>query len=89
MAVKTALKIRGRWNCGGGIRTLDLWVMSPTSYQLLHPASSRIQQKLNIHPVMGAVNGDPLLFLGKARDGREEGGIGVGKRQVFPIAGGA
>ena len=24
---------------GGGIRTLDLRVMSPTSYQLLHPAS--------------------------------------------------
>ncbi len=23
---------------GGGIRTRDLWVMSPTSYQLLHPA---------------------------------------------------
>jgi hypothetical protein len=23
---------------GGRIRTYDLWVMSPTSYQLLHPA---------------------------------------------------
>ena len=24
--------------CGRRIRTNDLWVMSPTSYQLLHPA---------------------------------------------------
>jgi hypothetical protein len=31
--------------CGGGrIRTCDLRVMSPTSYQLLHPAVCRIQR---------------------------------------------
>lgn len=26
------------FSCGGGNRIPDLWVMSPTSYQLLHPA---------------------------------------------------
>ena len=26
------------FSSGGKIRTYDLWVMSPTSYQLLHPA---------------------------------------------------
>ena len=26
------------YGCGRRIRTNDLWVMSPTSYQLLHPA---------------------------------------------------
>lgn len=26
------------FGCGGRTRTYDLWVMSPTSYQLLHPA---------------------------------------------------
>lgn len=31
--------------CGGGIRTHDLWVMSPTSYQLLHPAMFILQQR--------------------------------------------
>ena len=28
----------GPYGCGRRIRTNDLWVMSPTSYQLLHPA---------------------------------------------------
>ena len=28
--------------CGGRTRTADLWVMSPTSYQLLHPASTEL-----------------------------------------------
>ena len=32
--------------CGGKTRTYDLWVMSPTSYQLLHPAMT----KSNIPP---------------------------------------
>ena|GEM_PF-4701284 len=33
---------------GDRTRTCDLWVMSPTSYQLLHPALS------NMFPKMGA-----------------------------------
>jgi hypothetical protein len=28
----------GTNGCGDKTRTCDLWVMSPTSYQLLHPA---------------------------------------------------
>ncbi len=31
------------FGCGDRIRTYDLRVMSPTSYQLLHPAISDIQ----------------------------------------------
>ena len=29
---------QSRVGSGGRIRTFDLWVMSPTSFQLLHPA---------------------------------------------------
>ena len=32
---------RSKNGSGGRIRTCDLWVMSPTSYQLLHPATNR------------------------------------------------
>lgn len=34
------------FSSGGGIRTRDLRVMSPVSYQLLHPA----MKARNIHP---------------------------------------
>ena len=34
----------GSYCSGGKTRTYDLWVMSPTSYQLLHPAILEAQK---------------------------------------------
>lgn len=41
-----------RCDCGGGLRSRDLWVMSPSSYQLLHsaPIKCRNQGPKRAHP---------------------------------------
>ncbi len=71
---------RVSWCCGGRTRTYDLWVMSPTSYQLLHPAiwerkyiRSLVQSKLLSYfrnPIMkhkaGFVNIIGLPNVGKS-----------------------
>ena len=36
---KTQIRICAFLVAGAGLERCDLWVMSPTSYQLLHPAS--------------------------------------------------
>jgi hypothetical protein len=47
----------GFGSSGGKTRTYDLWVMSPTSYQLLHPAilrhksrTNRVKNQINCKP---------------------------------------
>ncbi len=45
-----ALMVSG---CGSQTRTDDLWVMSPTSYQLLHPASMNTDKLSVPHVVSG------------------------------------
>ncbi len=39
---------------GAGLERCDLWVMSPTSYQLLHPASRGIS--FPIHAIYSNIN---------------------------------
>ena len=45
---KPELSLRFFLCSGGQTRTDDLWVMSPTSYQLLHPAISEVFPSLSI-----------------------------------------
>ena len=41
-----------RFCCGGKTRTYDLWVMSPTSYQLLHSAMF-LNSGAKVRPLFG------------------------------------
>ena len=52
------------FGCGGRTRTCDLRVMSPTSYQLLHPAIF-IFQRTNILYIKSENNA--ILFLKKIK----------------------
>ncbi len=38
------IDLQSCFRSGGKTRTYDLWVMSPTSYQLLHPAILKAQK---------------------------------------------
>lgn len=38
-------RVTQRCDCGGGLRSRDLWVMSPASYQLLHSASIKCRHQ--------------------------------------------
>ena len=63
---------------GGRIRTYDLWVMSPTSYQAAPPRDSRdhrnsLSKRKGLHQGRGAINFLRVLTWPRARQNRTGG----------------